>query len=106
MITSASVLFVAHGPPMFALQPGAAGAALAEFATTPQWPEAVLVISPHWEKEVATVGTAVSWTPSMTSAASIRPCVQSSNPQRQPADGPAGGGGPEPARIAGACREP
>ena len=56
--TSASVLFVAHGSPMFALQPGAAGAALAELATTLQRPQAVLVISPHWETELATVGTA------------------------------------------------
>nr|WP_255441540.1 MULTISPECIES: class III extradiol ring-cleavage dioxygenase [unclassified Synechococcus] len=51
-------MFVAHGSPMFALQPGAAGAALAEFATTLQRPQAVLVISPHWETELATVGTA------------------------------------------------
>lgn len=43
---------------MFALQPGAAGAALAELATTLQRPQAVLVISPHWETDVATVGTA------------------------------------------------
>ncbi len=43
---------------MFALQPGAAGAALAELATTLQRPQAVLVISPHWETELATVGTA------------------------------------------------
>lgn len=56
--TSASVLFVAHGSPMFALQPGAAGAALAELATTLQRTQAVLVISPHWETELATVGTA------------------------------------------------
>ncbi|SBO43114.1 dioxygenase [Cyanobium sp. NIES-981] len=58
MTTSASVLFLAHGSPMFALQPGAAGAALAEFATTLQRPQAVLVISPHWETKVATVSTA------------------------------------------------
>jgi len=56
--TSASVLFVAHGSPMFALEPGAAGAALAELATNLQRPRAVLVISPHWETEVATVSTA------------------------------------------------
>jgi 4,5-DOPA dioxygenase extradiol len=56
--TSASVLFVAHGSPMFALQPGAAGAALAELAKTLERPQAVLVISPHWETELATVGTA------------------------------------------------
>jgi hypothetical protein len=32
--TTASVLFVAHGSPMFALEPGAAGAAMAELATS------------------------------------------------------------------------
>jgi len=58
MTTSASVLFVAHGSPLLTLQPGAAGAALAELATTLQRPQAVLVISPHWETELATVGTA------------------------------------------------
>lgn len=58
MTTSASVLFLAHGSPMFALQPGAAGAALAELATCLERPRAVLVISPHWETELATVGTA------------------------------------------------
>lgn len=58
MTTSASVLFLAHGSPMFALQPGVAGAALADLATTLQRPQAVLVISPHWETELATVGTA------------------------------------------------
>ena len=58
MASSASVLFVAHGSPMFALEPGAAGAALAELATNLERHRAVLVISPHWETEVATVSTA------------------------------------------------
>lgn len=43
---------------MFALQPGAAGAALAELAKTLKRPQAVLVISPHWETKVATVSMA------------------------------------------------
>ena len=43
---------------MFALEPGAAGAALAELATSLERPRAVPVISPHWETEVATVSTA------------------------------------------------
>jgi 4,5-DOPA dioxygenase extradiol len=55
---SASVLFLAHGSPMFAIEPGAAGSALAELATNLERPRAVLVISPHWETEVATVSTA------------------------------------------------
>jgi len=53
-----SVLFVAHGSPMFAIRPGAAGQALTALAETLARPRAVLVISPHWETEVATVGTA------------------------------------------------
>ena len=53
-----SVLFVAHGSPMFAIQPGAAGAALSGLAKELARPRAVLVISPHWETQVATVGTA------------------------------------------------
>jgi len=53
-----SVLFVAHGSPMFALQPGAAGAALSALAEELARPRAVLVISPHWETQVPTVGTA------------------------------------------------
>lgn len=53
-----SVLFVAHGSPMFALRPGAAGAALSALAKELARCRAVLVISPHWETDVATVGTA------------------------------------------------
>ncbi len=56
--TPTSVLFLAHGSPLFALEPGAAGAALAELAMGLERPRAVLVISPHWETEVATVSTA------------------------------------------------
>lgn len=54
----ASVLFVPHGSPMFALRPGDAGAALTELANTLARPRAVLVISPHWETAIPTVGTA------------------------------------------------
>lgn len=54
-----SVLFVPHGSPMFALQPGAAGAAMAEVATHFSQIRAIVVISPHWETREPTVGTAV-----------------------------------------------
>jgi 4,5-DOPA dioxygenase extradiol len=57
MGTTPSVLFVAHGSPMFAIEPGAAGAALLALATVLDRPRAVLVISPHWETELPTVGT-------------------------------------------------
>jgi 4,5-DOPA dioxygenase extradiol len=53
-----SVLFVPHGSPLFALQPGAAGAALSAVASRLGTPRAIVVISPHWETDVPTVGTA------------------------------------------------
>jgi 4,5-DOPA dioxygenase extradiol len=51
-------LFVPHGSPMFALQPAAAGAALAEIGRQFRAAKAVVVISPHWETEIPTVGFA------------------------------------------------
>lgn len=51
-------LFVPHGAPTFALQPGAAGAALARRAATLPLPRAIVVVSPHWDTTVATVGSA------------------------------------------------
>lgn len=42
-------LFVPHGAPTFALDPGAAGAALAAFAHGIGRPKAVLVVSAHWD---------------------------------------------------------
>ncbi|NBS46419.1 MAG: hypothetical protein EBS99_05200, partial [Betaproteobacteria bacterium] len=43
------VLFVPHGSPMFALEPGAAGAAMSVMANRLAVPRAIVVISPHWE---------------------------------------------------------
>jgi len=57
MGTSPSVLFVAHGSPMFAIEQGAAGAALQSLAMELDRPRAVLVISPHWETRLPKVGT-------------------------------------------------
>jgi 4,5-DOPA dioxygenase extradiol len=57
MGTTPSVLFVAHGSPMFAIEPGAAGAALHSLAKQLARPRAVLVISPHWETQQPTMGT-------------------------------------------------
>lgn len=53
-----SVLFVPHGSPMFALQPGAAGVAMRDVVAQLGTPRAIVVVSPHWETEVPTVGTA------------------------------------------------
>lgn len=51
-------LFVPHGAPTFALRPGAAGAALVQLAQTLERPQAIIVISPHWETRDPTVGSA------------------------------------------------
>ncbi len=55
---SLPTLFVPHGAPTFALRPGAAGAALTRLATTLARPRAIVMVSPHWEMPVPTVGTA------------------------------------------------
>lgn len=52
------VLFVPHGSPMFALHPGAAGAAMSQIAATLDTPRAIVVLSPHWDTALPTVGTA------------------------------------------------
>ncbi len=52
------VLFVPHGSPMFALEPGAAGAAMTQMAVCLDTPRAIVVVSPHWETAVPTVGFA------------------------------------------------
>ena len=53
-----SVLFVPHGSPMFALHPGAAGAAMSALVPQLGKPRAIVVVSPHWETAIATVGFA------------------------------------------------
>jgi 4,5-DOPA dioxygenase extradiol len=58
MQTFRNVLFVPHGAPTFALNPGAAGAAMAQLAQGLATPRAIVVVSPHWDTTVPTVGTA------------------------------------------------
>jgi 4,5-DOPA dioxygenase extradiol len=41
-------LFVSHGSPMFAIEPGQAGPQLAQLGRELPRPQAVLVLSPHW----------------------------------------------------------
>lgn len=53
-----NVLFVPHGAPTFALQPGAAGAAMSAIASQLTAPRAVIVVSPHWDTQKPTVSTA------------------------------------------------
>jgi 4,5-DOPA dioxygenase extradiol len=43
---------------MFALHPGAAGAAMSQIAATLVTPRAIVVLSPHWDTALPTVGTA------------------------------------------------
>ncbi|CAN7540726.1 class III extradiol ring-cleavage dioxygenase [Pseudomonas sp. LjRoot71] len=53
-------LFISHGSPMLALQPGASGPALARLAQQLQRPHAILVVSAHWESRDLRVGSAVT----------------------------------------------
>lgn len=55
-LLSLPALFVPHGAPTFALQPSAAGAALANLAQRIVQPKAVLVVSAHWDSALPTLG--------------------------------------------------
>lgn len=48
MSTRAPVMFIGHGSPMFAIEPGKPGELLREFSAHFADIEAVLIISPHW----------------------------------------------------------
>jgi 4,5-DOPA dioxygenase extradiol len=50
-------LFISHGAPTFALQPGLAGPRLTVLGRSLPRPEAVLVVSPHWMTPAPRVGT-------------------------------------------------
>jgi 4,5-DOPA dioxygenase extradiol len=52
-------LFISHGSPMLALQPGASGPALARLASELPRPRAIVVVSAHWESNELRVGGAV-----------------------------------------------
>lgn len=51
------VLFVSHGSPMFAIEPGTAGARLRGLGARLDGVRAVLVISPHWQTRGLAVST-------------------------------------------------
>jgi len=57
-VTSFPTLFVSHGAPTFALEPGIAGPRLTALGRTLPRPEAVLVVSPHWMTAQPQVATA------------------------------------------------
>jgi 4,5-DOPA dioxygenase extradiol len=49
-------LFISHGSPMLALEPGASGPALARLASELPRPRAILVVSAHWESDGLLIG--------------------------------------------------
>ncbi|VXB81525.1 Putative cytoplasmic protein [Pseudomonas sp. 8BK] len=51
-------LFISHGSPMLALQPGTSGPALARLASQLPKPRAIVVVSAHWESRELQVGSA------------------------------------------------
>jgi 4,5-DOPA dioxygenase extradiol len=53
-----TTLFVSHGAPMLAIEPGHTGQLLAEIAASVPRPDAILVVSAHWDTRVATVSLA------------------------------------------------
>src|SRR5471030_2563605 len=44
-------LFISHGSPMLALEPGASGPALARLAAELPKPRAIVIVSAHWESQ-------------------------------------------------------
>jgi len=51
-------LFVPHGAPTFALRPGVAGAVMRQTADALPRPRAIVIVSPHWDTDIPTVGSA------------------------------------------------
>lgn len=51
-------LFVPHGAPTFALEPGEAGATLAGYARGLPTPKAILVVSAHWDTDLPSFSAA------------------------------------------------
>ncbi|WP_426149336.1 DODA-type extradiol aromatic ring-opening family dioxygenase [Pseudomonas sp. DC3000-4b1] len=49
-------LFISHGSPMLALEPGASGPALRTLATSLPQPSAIVLVSAHWESGDLAVG--------------------------------------------------
>lgn len=48
-------LFISHGSPMLALEPGESGPALTRLAASLPRPSAIVVVSAHWESHELTV---------------------------------------------------
>lgn len=56
-MTNAPSLFISHGSPMFALQPGMLGPKLAQLGRELSGIAAILVVSPHWQTQDVRVMT-------------------------------------------------
>jgi 4,5-DOPA dioxygenase extradiol len=50
-------LFISHGSPLLALEPGASGPALQQLAAQFPRPTAIVVVSAHWESDTLQVGS-------------------------------------------------
>jgi 4,5-DOPA dioxygenase extradiol len=53
------VLFISHGAPTYALEPGVAGARLGALGAALPRPRAVLIVSPHWTTREVQVGASL-----------------------------------------------
>jgi 4,5-DOPA dioxygenase extradiol len=51
-------LFISHGAPLLAVEPGATGAALSDVGRSLPRPKGILMVSAHWETRAPTVSTA------------------------------------------------
>jgi 4,5-DOPA dioxygenase extradiol len=56
-MTTAPVIFVSHGAPTFAMEPGLLGGELRAIGKKLSGLKAVLIISPHWQTDIACVMT-------------------------------------------------
>jgi 4,5-DOPA dioxygenase extradiol len=59
-MTRAPALFVSHGSPMFAVEPGQLGPRLAELGPRLDGARAMLVVSPHWQTRGVRVSTSAA----------------------------------------------
>lgn len=59
-MTSAPSLFISHGSPMFALEPGLLGPNLRAIGAVLSGIHAVLVVSPHWQTPGVSVGSSAA----------------------------------------------
>ncbi len=55
-----TTLFISHGAPTLAIKPGETGKLLASLAESLPRPDAILVVSAHWDTAIATVSNAKS----------------------------------------------